>query len=202
MAQYICSSCGYGSASWYGKCPQCGEWNTLEKSEAPTPRTGRKTSSKKAEFSPLAKVGALSSQRKSTGIFEFDRVLGGGFVYGETILIAGEPGVGKSTLLLKLLSEFKTMYVSGEESGNQVRQRAERLGVKTNNIQFSNDISVDSIIGALYDIKDFDILVIDSIQTVYSSGVPSPMGSASQIKETASQLVDFAKQHNKILIIV
>lgn len=198
---FICSSCGYGSASWYGKCPQCSEWNTFEKQE--TGKASRRSgNAPKAEFRPLSKLDSVSSHRKSVGLFEFDRVLGGGFVEGETILIAGEPGVGKSTLLLNLLSVFKTMYVSGEESGQQVKQRAERLGAKTDNIKFSNDISVESIIQALHVEKDFDIVVIDSIQTVYSASIPSPMGSASQIKESAAQLVDYTKQNNKILIIV
>ena len=100
MAQYICSKCGYGSASWYGKCPSCGEWNTLE---ARADTKGKRTKSSpatKAEFTPLAKLSSLSTQRFKTNIHEFDRVVGGGFIKGEVVLIAGEPGVGKSTLLL------------------------------------------------------------------------------------------------------
>lgn len=202
MAQYTCSSCGYGSASWYGKCPQCSEWNTFEKIETPTTRGKKGIAGKKIEFIPLSKLETLSSKRKPAGIFEFDRVLGGGFVHGETILIAGEPGVGKSTLLLSLISNFNTVYISGEESGHQVKQRAERLNVKSDQIRFSNEISVESIVTSLAGDTSSELVIIDSIQTVYSSGIPSPMGSATQIRESASQLVDLAKQHNKILIIV
>jgi len=203
MAQYICSKCGYGSASWYGKCPSCGEWNTLE---ARADTKGKRTKSSpatKAEFTPLAKLSSLSTQRFKTNIHEFDRVVGGGFIKGEVVLIAGEPGVGKSTLLLRLLSSFRTMYVSGEESGEQIKQRADRVKIDTSKLLFSYAESVESIVASLEARKkDFDMIVIDSIQTIYSEAVPSGFGSVSQIKESVNTLTDFAKRADKILIVV
>ena len=204
MSQYVCSSCGYGSASWYGKCPECNEWNTFKKFSTGTKKTGRKGGEKRAaSFATLSEITPLAKNRKTTDIYEFDRVLGGGFITGEVLLIGGAPGVGKSTLLLKILSTLRTMYVSGEESGEQVKQRAERTGANIDNLQFSSDIEVTGLLSALEaNIDDFDIVVVDSIQTVYSSSLDSPLGSVSQIKESATRFVEFAKSHNKIVVIV
>ncbi len=203
MAQYICSSCGYGSASWYGKCPSCHEWNTLEQMESSSKKSGRKSVAAKAQVENLTKMKGQSSARISTQNDEFDRVLGGGFVAGEVVLIAGEPGVGKSTLLLSVLSKLSSFYVSGEESGQQVKQRADRLNIKTSSILFSNEVNVDSIINALNDhAKEYEVAVIDSIQTLYTSDIPSPMGSVAQIKENASRLADYAKRNDKIIVLI
>lgn len=207
MTQYVCSVCGYGSASWYGKCPECKEWNTLKKFfDAPRKSGGRKNNLgefKSATFAPLDSASSISSQRLKTGVHEFDRVLGGGGVPGEVILMAGAPGVGKSTLLLKVLSQLRIVYISGEESAQQVKHRAERIGVNTASIHFSSDSEVGGLISALESNRDsFDMVVIDSIQTVYSSTIDSSMGSVSQIKESAVRFVEFAKNSGKILIIV
>lgn len=204
MSQYVCSSCGYGSASWYGKCPECNDWNSFKKFSTGSKKTGRKGGSKKAaEFSTLKDITPLASQRHTTGVHEFDRVLGGGFIAGEVLLIGGAPGVGKSTLLLKILSKLRTMYMSGEESGEQIKQRAERTGANIDNLHFSSDIEAVGLISALENNSDdFDIVVVDSIQTVYSSTVDSPLGSVSQIKESATRFVEFAKNNNKIVVIV
>lgn len=204
MSAYFCSACGYGSASWYGKCPQCNNWNTFEKN---TLSSGKGSSKKNrnvepATFTSLDKVGAISNKRLQSDIREFDRVLGGGLLNGEVVLIAGEPGVGKSTLLLKILTAFNSRYISGEESAHQIKQRADRMKADTKNILISNDISVDNILASLAKDKDFDVMVIDSIQTVHCADVVSPLGSMSQIKESASRLVEFAKQNNKVLFIV
>ncbi len=197
---YVCSECGYGSASWYGKCPSCGNWNTLKKREE---FSSSKKGIKKADFLPLRKVDSVSSERIKTGTSEFDRVLGGGFAQGSVILLSGEPGVGKSTLLLKLLAQQKTFYVSGEESGHQVKQRAERLGVGDAHIMFSDSMVVESIVKSLESHKDeYDAVVIDSIQTVYSQESSTTIGSVSQIKESAVKLIECAKKNNKIMIIV
>jgi DNA repair protein RadA/Sms len=134
---------------------------------------------------------------------EFDRVLGGGFIEGEVVLLAGEPGVGKSTLLLSVLGSLQCFYISGEESGQQVKQRAERLGVPTENILFSNELHVDAVIASMEKYQaEYQVAVIDSIQTLYTPDIPSPMGSVSQIKETASRLVDYAKRHDKIIVFI
>lgn len=202
--QYVCSNCGFSSASWYGKCPECKEWNTLKKFSTGSKKSkGGAGPAKKASFATLEQVSSLSGQRIKTGVYEFDRVIGGGFIGGEVILAAGAPGVGKSTLLLKILSAVKTMYISGEESGEQIKQRADRIGADISNLHFSSDIEVNSLISALEaHIDEYDVVVIDSIQTVYASHVESTIGSMSQIKEAATRFVEFAKTHNKPLVIV
>lgn len=206
MTQYVCSSCGFSSASWYGKCPECREWNSFKKFTAAPANKGRNTAgspAEKAAFTHLSDKQQLSGKRLQTGIHEFDRVLGGGFITGEAVLIAGEPGVGKSTMLLSMLSAMNIIYISGEESAEQVRQRADRTHAQTDNIRFSNTIEIDSIIAALEDTDDdFDAVVIDSVQTMHSDRLDSPMGSVSQIKETAARCVEWSKRSGKIVIIV
>lgn len=198
-AQFICSACGYGSASWYGKCPSCGQWETMVKEEV----TGQEEEVKQVKFVSLAKIDVLNKQRKRTRIFEFDRVLGGGFIWGETVLVSGEPGVGKSTLLLKCLSNLKTIYISGEESAEQIKERAERINISLANYFFSNEIQIEGILNTLKEnIDQFDVLVIDSIQTVYSKDIPAAMGSISQLKEVLSKLINFSKKNNLILITI
>jgi len=203
MSQYICASCGYGSASWYGKCPSCQEWNTLEKTKDTSSRASRSSKALPAQADRLNTLSSLSNKRISTMNDEFDRVLGGGFIEGEVVLLAGEPGVGKSTLLLSVLGSLQCFYISGEESGQQVKQRAERLGVPTENILFSNELHVDAVIASMEKYQaEYQVAVIDSIQTLYTPDIPSPMGSVSQIKETASRLVDYAKRHDKIIVFI
>jgi DNA repair protein RadA/Sms len=201
MAQYSCTNCGYGSASWYGKCPECGEWNTLQKEEEDG--QDAKQTLKTASFVDLSKISPLSSERTKTKIFELDRVLGGGFVKSEVILLAGEPGVGKSTLLLSCLQHLRTAYISGEESGQQIKQRAERINVKLNSFMFTNDNQAEGIISSLEKIKDkFDIIVIDSIQTIYSKDVTAAIASVAQLKEVSVKLIDFAKRSKLPMILI
>lgn len=207
MTQYVCSSCGYGSASWYGKCPECQEWNTFKKFVTDSKKSRSSLSGSgvigKASLAPLGDRASLQSRRMPTSLYECDRVLGGGFVEGEALLIAGPPGIGKSTLLLKILAHLKTVYISGEESGEQVLSRAQRIGVDTSTMMFSSDNEVMSILSALDDVKDeCDVVVIDSIQTVYSSTVESGMGSVTQIRESAVKLVEWAKRSGKVVLIV
>jgi len=198
-AQFICSSCGYSSVSWYGKCPSCGEWNTMIKEGV----VGDGEGIKQAKFIPLAKINVLERRRKRTEIFEFDRVLGGGFILGETVLLSGEPGVGKSTLLFKCLSNLKTIYISGEESAEQIKERAERTNINLNNYFFSDEVQIEGVLDALKkNISHFDALVIDSIQTVYSKDIPAVVGSLSQLKEVLNKLINFAKKNNLILIVI
>ncbi len=203
MAQYICSKCGYGSASWYGKCPSCQDWNTFEKTAETGSKKSRTSKAVAAHADKLSSMSSQSNKRLPTLNDEFDRVLGGGFVQGEVVLLAGEPGVGKSTLLLSVLGSIPSFYISGEESGQQVKQRADRLGIKSDHILFTNELQVDSVIAALEKYEsEYEIAVIDSIQTLYTPDIPSPMGSVSQIKENASRLVDYAKRHNKIIVFI
>lgn len=197
MALYICSNCGYGTASWLGKCPDCSQWNTfVMKRDIGDGKDSRtKESVKTLEMTPLAKIKPLSKKRKSTGIYELDRVLGGGVVAGEVVLLTGEPGVGKSTLLLQSLKNLKTLYISGEEAPEQVKERAERLGIKLDMFFFSDILQVEGIVEGMDAIKDtIDILVIDSVQTIYSRTIDAQPGSVSQLREASSQIIIMAKK--------
>jgi DNA repair protein RadA/Sms len=198
---YICNQCGYGSASWMGKCPSCGAWQSfVEKKED---QETKKIAIEKLNILSLEKIPEINKNRKKTGIFEVDRVLGGGIVDGEVILLTGEPGVGKSTLLLQTLNNFHCLYLSGEESANQVSHRAKRLNINLKNVLFSENVQVEGIVEGLKEMrKKIDVLVIDSIQTLFSSKIEAPTGSLSQIKEAANQIIDFAKKNNLPVIIV
>lgn len=209
MIQYVCSSCGYSSVTQYGKCPECHEWNSMKKFSIGKKKSasGRggvgATLGDKATFQKLDSVKELSSKRLKTDIYEYDRVLGGGYIAGEVILLAGEPGVGKSTLLLSIVSKLPTVYISGEESGEQIKHRAERMKVNTDTMQFSNSNEINQIIQGLEDLdNDYDVVIVDSVQTLYAENIQAPFGSVSHIKETASRLVEFAKTHKKVVIIV
>ncbi|HLC94320.1 MAG TPA: DNA repair protein RadA [Patescibacteria group bacterium] len=199
MSLFICASCGYGSASWYGKCPSCGEWNMMREQK----EIGVGEETKKATIISLSKVTSRTRERKKTRFFEFDRVLGGGFAQGSVVLLSGDPGIGKSTLLLTSFSGMKTLYVSGEESGEQVKERAERTGVDLAHIYFSDDVQIEGILEAAGEKKNiYDIIVIDSIQTVYSKKIEASPGAPAQIKEIAAQVIDFAKKNNISVIMI
>jgi len=197
---YICSQCGYGSVSWMGKCPSCGTWQSfVEKKED----QNKKIAVKELKVVSLDKITKTEKNRKKTGIFEIDRVLGGGIVEGEIILLTGEPGVGKSTLILQGLNQFRCLYILGEESATQVATRAKRLNINLKNFLFSETNQIEGIIAGLKQLKEkIDILVIDSIQTVYSEKIDTPIGSISQIKEVIPQLINFAKKNNLPVIII
>ena len=204
MSFFVCKECGYGSASWYGKCPDCGRWNTLvEKPEFGKASKEKKESLKKISITPLKKIKTQIKSRIKTGIFEFDRVLGGGFIPGEVVLLTGEPGIGKSTLILQALKNIKTLYISGEESGEQVKNRADRLGVDLNNFLFSSDLQVEGIIESVAEMKNqIDVIVIDSIQTIYSKDIEGATASISQLKEVTKLLVTFAKKNNLAVVLI
>lgn len=201
MTQFVCGSCGEVAASWYGKCPSCGEWNTMK--EFNDKNEKEKKHEKPVTFVPFQKLNALKDIRMSTGIYEFDRVLGGGVIKGEVILLAGEPGVGKSTLLLSSLQKKRVLYLSGEESSSQIRHRADRTSISMNTFYFSDSVEIEGFLTELEKMSsDFDIVVVDSIQTVYSAAVASPVGSQSQIRETAIRIIDFAKRTGVPIILV
>ncbi|MBI2051438.1 DNA repair protein RadA [Candidatus Roizmanbacteria bacterium] len=200
MSLFICFKCGYGAASWLGRCPDCGEWNSLkEKQEDERKRTNRKS----LKLTPLAKIQSENKQRKKTGIFEFDRVLDGGIVPGGVILLTGEPGIGKTTLLLQALKNLKTVYLSGEESAQQVTERAKRLRLNLKNLVFSDTLHVDEIIEGIETQKDsFDALVIDSVQTLRTRGGKSKIGGINELRESVNQLIRFAKKADIALIMI
>ena len=201
MALFICSNCGEGASGWMGRCPSCKEWNTFV--EQRDQKDKKKESVQKLAATSLKDIKPLDKSRKQTGIYEFDRVLGGGVVRGEVILITGEPGIGKSTLLLQSLKNLKTLYISGEESAQQVKERAIRLGVPLELFLFADTLQVEGIIEGVIEMKDtIDIVVIDSIQTIYTKEVESPPGSVSQLREASAKLIRLAKEFHIPIIIV
>lgn len=204
MAFFVCTNCGFGSASWYGKCPDCGKWNTLtERPDFAKATSGKKESLKKISITPLKKIKSQTKSRIKTGLYEFDRVLGGGFIEGEVILLTGEPGIGKSTLILQALKDIKTLYISGEESASQVKNRADRLNINLDNLLFSSDLQVEGIMESVSEIRDrVQVIVVDSIQTIYSKDVEGAASGVSQLKEVTKLLVNFAKKNNLAVILI
>ena len=196
---YVCSECGYTNAKWLGRCPDCNSWNTLEETAPPTVTLDSKTSASK----PITKAEKLDEMdlpeyiRVKTGLSELDRVLGGGLVAGSVVLISGEPGIGKSTLLLqicnKLASGNTVMYISGEESGGQIKLRAQRLKIKSGELYLLNETSMANILSE-YERINPDIIMVDSIQTMYSEKFNSFAGSISQVRECAMTYIEIAKR--------
>ncbi len=205
--QYVCTACGASQTKWAGQCGDCGEWNTLIEGIAATanPKHGFAGKTTDAHIQALADVHLETEARTKTGIDELDRVLGGGLVHGSVTLIGGNPGIGKSTLLtqtLAVLSEkLGCLYVTGEESLQQVSLRAHRLGFADKPLQLLSETCVESII-TLAAKQQPKVIVIDSIQTIYTETVQSAPGSVSQVRESAAQLVRFAKQTGTALFLV
>ncbi|MDR9432870.1 MAG: DNA repair protein RadA [Spiribacter sp.] len=210
--RYVCSACGVSSPQWAGQCGECGEWNTLEEQvQAPLSASGRGSASGGLQYAGDSGVKRLSEVprdteiRFATEIGEFDRVLGGGLVTGGVVLLGGEPGIGKSTLLLeavaKLASRHGALYVTGEESLRQVGMRAERLGVDDDGLKLLAETRVEAII-ELASREKPEVLVIDSIQTIHSDMLGSAPGGVAQVRESAAQLVQFAKRTGTVLFLV
>ena len=196
---FFCQDCGYQSPKWLGKCPACGVWNRFVEEEEPVSVSG-----KEADLSfntpplPIDEIAAEEGDRIVSGIDEVDRVLGGGVVGGSVILVGGEPGIGKSTLLLQILQHLaargsKVLYVSGEESAKQIRLRGQRIGALSGNLLVLTEISIEKITQHFREVKP-SILVVDSIQTTYSANLSSAPGSVGQVREGAQQFVLLAKK--------
>ncbi len=203
---YTCTECGGQSPKWQGQCPSCNAWNTLVETIAETPAANRYAAlAETTGLQKLADVEAAEIPRQTSGISEFDRVLGGGLVAGGVVLIGGDPGIGKSTLLLQALchvgKERKALYVSGEESAQQIAMRAKRLGLDASPIDLLAEIQLEKILAILQSHKP-DIAVIDSIQTVYSEALQSAPGSVAQVRECSAQLTRAAKQLGITVILV
>lgn len=197
---FQCQSCGYTSPKWLGRCPDCGTWGSLveEKKESSKRYSSIVSHYGRAEPQPLSSVSGQTAQRMSSGIKELDRVLGGGVVAGSVILIGGDPGIGKSTLVLQALAGFsdkygRVLYVSGEESPEQIKLRAERLSINSDDIILLSETSLESILNSTSELS-LKALVVDSIQTVYSEELLSAPGSVSQVRECAAKLMLFAKK--------
>jgi DNA repair protein RadA/Sms len=207
---YTCTECGAISNKWSGQCSSCQQWNTLVETIV-EPAGGNRYSNQHqslAQTAPvlsLADIEAIDIPRFGTGIEEFDRVLGGGLVPGGVVLIGGDPGIGKSTLLLQALANISlaksVLYVSGEESGAQIALRAKRLVIDARDLKLQAEIQLEKILATLADLKP-EVAVIDSIQTVYSDALSSAPGSVAQVRECAAQLTRMAKQSGTTIILV
>ncbi len=200
---YVCNECGGHTLKWQGQCPACGAWNSLE---AGPPVSAKRTGyAGEVKGLRLAEVAHTDIERVSTGIQEFDRVLGGGLVTGSVVLIGGDPGIGKSTLLLQAAggqpADRKVLYVTGEESLQQIAMRARRLQVDTETLAVLAETCVEHLLQALHEEKPACV-VVDSVQTLYSEEVGSAPGSVSQLRESASQLVRFAKTTGTTILLV
>lgn len=197
---FVCQSCGYQAPKWLGRCPGCQQWNTFAE-ERVVEEKGAEREPLRLEVdavpTPITEIVLEERGRLEIGIGEFDRVLGGGIVLGSLVLIGGEPGIGKSTLLLQMMHGLavkgrKVLYVSGEESLQQTKMRADRLGVDSPNLLVVSETSIEKILQDIQDVRPV-AAVVDSIQTVYSSDIPSSPGSISQVREASSRLLYLAK---------
>lgn len=206
---YVCQNCGGQQRKWLGRCPDCGEFNTLvEEKFRPTPQTTGKSVASNARLGadafrivkPVAysEIESQDDARTSSGITEFDRVLGGGVVAGSLVLIGGSPGIGKSTIVIQMADKLsasaaKVLYVSGEESERQIKMRGERLGIDAENLFLLPETNLENILAETDRLKP-DYVIVDSIQTVFSEKIESAPGSVSQVREVAGALMIFAKQ--------
>ena len=202
---YSCTECGGQTLKWQGQCPHCTAWNTLVETVAEKAASRFQALAEPSKLQKLSQVEAKDEERRPTGIGELDRVLGGGLVRGAVVLLGGDPGIGKSTLLLQALSLMdatcNAVYVSGEESAQQIAMRARRLAVEPDSLNFLAEIQLEKILSVLTAQKP-DVAVIDSIQTVYSEALQSAPGSVAQVRECAAQLTRFAKTSGTALMLI
>ena len=202
---YICNECGYESAKWLGKCPSCNNWNTLEEQVVSSVKGATYSVVTSAAATPLSKISTLDEPRYVTGISELDRVLGGGIVKGSVTLLSGDPGIGKSTILLQicnaLQNKFKILYVSGEESATQIKMRATRIGIESDNVSVMTETDVVSICEYIKSAKP-DLVMIDSIQTMQIVELSSSVGSIVQVRESTNMLLRTGKSLEIPIIIV
>lgn len=203
--KYVCQSCGYESIQWLGKCPSCGNWNTFAEEFEKKVKT-KSQSTRNSETKNLYSLNDKVEQktiRLKTGISEFDRVLGGGLIQGSVILIAGDPGIGKSTLVLQAISNLKdrVIYVTGEESFEQISLRASRLNIKNENLFILPETNLNIILD-IFERENPKVVVIDSIQTIYRDELDGSPGTIGQIRECTSALMNYAKKNNVAVIII
>ena len=209
--KFVCQSCGYTTAKWLGRCPECGAWDSLVEEAEVTTKAGKSylpTTSEKIKPRTIASVAQVKVERLATGIHEFDRVLGGGVVPGSLVLLGGTPGIGKSTILLDAGLRFgqrgiKVLYVSGEESEEQTAMRAVRLGGASanENLLIMTATDLDAILAQANAVKP-QLLIIDSIQTMYNAKLPTAAGSVGQVRECTAKLLQFAKTTNIAVLVI
>lgn len=203
---FSCTECGTTAPKWQGQCPGCGLWNTLVETVADRPSSSRyQPLASLSEVTPLSEVEAAEDERIATGISELDRVLGGGIVMGGVVLIGGDPGIGKSTLLLQAMAHLTrslpSLYISGEESARQVALRAKRLNLDALDLPLLAEIQLEKILSILEERRP-RVVVVDSVQTVFSEALQSAPGSVAQVRECAAQLTRFAKRTGTSLFLV
>jgi len=202
---YVCTECGGQTPKWQGQCPHCSAWNSLVETVVEAVSRNRFASIAPSKLQSLGDVEAQELPRQSTGIAEFDRVLGGGLVHGAVVLLGGDPGIGKSTLLLQALchmgAQRSVLYVSGEESAQQIALRARRLALDARPLQLLAEIQLEKILATLSSQKP-EVAVMDSIQTLYSEALQSAPGSVAQVRECAAQLARYAKQSDTAVIFI
>lgn len=205
--QFICTECGYTSLKWLGKCPGCNSWNTLLETVVSDKNVSGSNASAKAPVAAkkISEISEKQKERFSTGIHELDRVLGGGVVGGSLILVGGSPGIGKSTILLQICKNTanskKILYVSGEESERQIKMRANRLGVSSDNLYLLSETDMENVISCINSLEP-DMVIIDSVQTMHREDIQSSAGSVPQVRETTNMLMHIAKQNNISMFIV
>jgi DNA repair protein RadA/Sms len=202
---YFCTQCGAMHLRWQGQCKECGAWNSLNEETIVSSKSSSKSSLTAIEAISISEISADDQDRIVSGMDEFDRVLGNGAVAGSAILIGGEPGIGKSSLLLQVAEMYgragqQVLYISGEESANQIKSRANRFGLSGENISVANVTELENIIGLAG--EGFEVIVIDSIQTIASSTFDSPPGTVGQVRECSARLIEQVKKNDKILFLV
>lgn len=206
---FVCSECGYESPKWLGKCPACNSWNTFY--EEKISKSSKSSDSRTREVNKPIQLNSVEGKeeiRRKTGTEELDRVLGGGLVKGSLVLLGGEPGIGKSTLILQLCAKItetskdkKVLYVSGEESAEQIKLRADRLNINNDNIMFLGETDIDEIENQILAINP-ELVIIDSIQTIYSKDITSAPGTVSQVREITARIMKCCKQNQITTIII
>jgi DNA repair protein RadA/Sms len=201
--KYICSNCGYESLRWVGKCPECESWNSFTEEIIETPKRQSARYSGKVSMSKIKEIVADEEDRLKTGINEFDRVLGGGLMPGSVVLLGGDPGIGKSTLAMQAAGNVKdkVLYVTGEESEKQIKIRASRLKIKSDNFYVLAETDLNLILAGINDLKPA-FVIIDSIQTMYRSELENSPGTVTQIRECTSLLMEEAKKKHYCVLIV
>ena len=210
---YICTECEYKTAKWMGKCPNCGAWNSFAEDVEEAVPAASSTAPKRVSMVPTGDNKAVGFSdlvipdymRQKTGLGELDRVLGGGLVHGSVVLLSGEPGIGKSTLLMQICDALgetrRVLYVSGEESGGQLKLRAKRLGVRGESLFILTETNIENILREIDRVKP-DVVIVDSIQTIYSATVNSTPGSVTQVRETALSFINKAKNDGISILMV
>ena len=202
---YMCQQCGYTSPKWLGKCSECGSWNSMVEEVVLSEKKSGPAASADIKISKLSEITIEKGHRLKSGIAELDRVLGGGLMKGSLVLVGGDPGIGKSTLMLQAAKDFadsgKVLYVSGEESESQVKLRADRLGLSSDGLYFLAHTDADAVVKAA-ETSSADVLIVDSIQTMYSPDAASAPGSVSQVRECCMRFMEFAKKKGVPVILI